>query len=296
MVNRRSSSDPSDTGRPSSGHPGGALLPAVDPTRAWTALADTVPRLATLLRSVRDPGRPALGRWSVAEVAAHLAVVFENLSRLAARQALPPMPELSVFGDVMIDWVRAEPERDLGLLADRIEAAAAAFLGGSAVTDPDGLRPWTFAGTEVSGTTFVCHLLDEVLVHGYDIARAAGRPWRIERSHAALALDGFALVAIAQLVGPGLVVQHRAAGGRARYRLRIRGVTRVDVQIADGELTIEAPSGQRVDCHVSGDPVVFLLLLWGRRSQWGPIARGQLTAWGRRPWLGPRLRSLIVNP
>ncbi|MGH3611810.1 MAG: maleylpyruvate isomerase family mycothiol-dependent enzyme [Pseudonocardia sp.] len=295
MTNRRSATDPSDAGHPDIGHPAGAL-PAVDPTQARNALADTVPRLATLLRSVRDPGRPALGQWSVADVAAHLAVVFENLPRLAARQAPPPIPGLSVFGDVMVDMVRAEPERDLAVLADRIDAAAAAFLDGPAVTDPDGLRPWIFVGTEVSGTTFVCHLLNEALVHGYDIARGAGRTWRIERSHAALALGGFALVGMAQLAGTGLVDQRRAAGVRARYRLRIRGGIRVDVQITDGELAIGAPSGRRVDCHVSGDPVVLLLLLWGRRSQWGPIARGQLTAWGRRPWLGPRLRSLIVNP
>jgi len=271
-------------------------LPAVDPLQARAALADTVPRLAALLRSVTEVDRPALGGWNIAEVAAHLVMAFEALPVLAARQIPSPIPGFSVFADMMVDRVRAEPERDLTLIADRIEAAVAAFLDGPAVTDPAGLRPWIFAGTEASGTTFVCHLLDEALIHGHDIARAAGRPWPISRAHGVLALTGFVLVAMAQLAGPAMVDQRRAAGVSARYQLRIRGGSRVDMVISGGELAIEAPTGRPVDCYLSADPVAFLLVVWGRRSQWDAIARGQLMAWGRRPWLGPQLRSLLINP
>ncbi|HEY5989442.1 MAG TPA: hypothetical protein VIV12_24140 [Streptosporangiaceae bacterium] len=30
--------------------------------------------------------------------------------------------------------------------------------------------------------------------------------------------------------------------------------------------------------------MALLLVLYGRMSQWGPIAKGQLLTWGRRPW------------
>ena len=40
----------------------------------------------------------------------------------------------------------------------------------------------------------------------------------------------------------------------------------------------------------------FLLVAWGRISQWGAIPKGQLLAWGRKPWLGVQLRSWLRNP
>lgn len=268
----------------------------VDPEAARTALAEVVPRLAELLRAVPDPDRVALGRWRISDVAAHVGVAFDGLSQLAARRIPPPVAGMDVFPDTMDAMVRAVPERDLAVLADRIEASAARFIAGPAVTDPDGLRPWIFAGTEASGTTFVCHLLDEVLVHGDDIARAAGLAWPIDRSHAVLALDGFLFVVLGQVAGPGLVDQQRAGGLRARYRLRVRGGSHHDLAIADGALQVSRPTGDPVDCHLSVDPVALLLVFWGRRGQWPAVARGRLTAWGRRPWLAARLGTVLVAP
>lgn len=268
----------------------------MDHDEARAALADSVPRLTALLRTVGEPDRSALGRWSIVEAAVHLTHAFENLPRLAARLIPPPVPDLSAFGEFTIGTVHSEPERDLRLLADRIEVAAAAFLDGPAAREPDASRPWLFTGTEVAGTTFVCHLLSETLLHGHDIARAAGLRWPIRRTHAALAIGGFGFVAMAQLAGPAMVDQRRAAGVQARYELRVRGGVRVVLAIAGGELAVEAPSDRRVGCDPSADPVALLLVLWGRRGQWGPIVRGRLTVWGRRPWLGPRLRGMLVNP
>jgi len=60
-------------------------------------------------------------------------------------------------------------------------------------------------------------------VHGYDIARAAGRPWRIEPAHAAMVLGGFIGPAIQGLHTQALVNDDKAAGVRVTYDLRIRG-------------------------------------------------------------------------
>jgi len=52
----------------------------------------------------------------------------------------------------------------------------------------------------------------------------------------------------------------------------------------------------RVDCHILASPVALLLVLYGRISQWGPIAKGQLFTWGRRPWRAPGFKNLFLNP
>lgn len=44
------------------------------------------------------------------------------------------------------------------------------------------------------------------------------------------------------------------------------------------------------------DPVDLMLVIYGRTSQWGPIARGRLLAWGRKPWLGLSFQSRFFNP
>ncbi|PLS75250.1 MAG: hypothetical protein CYG61_08240 [Actinobacteria bacterium] len=88
-----------------------------------------------------------------------------------------------------------------------------------------------------------------------------------------------------------------ARGKRVTYDVRVRGGPQFSVRVADGAATVEpgAPGGT-VDCHLSVDPVAFLLVGYGRVSQWGPIAKGAMVAWGRRPWLGLQFKALFVNP
>jgi hypothetical protein len=68
------------------------------------------------------------------------------------------------------------------------------------------------------------------------------------------------------------------------------------VQVEAGRLSVEAPGSERADCHLAGEPVVFLLVGYGRIGQWGPVARGQLRVWGRRPWLALGFKNLFFNP
>jgi hypothetical protein len=68
------------------------------------------------------------------------------------------------------------------------------------------------------------------------------------------------------------------------------------VRFNDGVAAVEPARGQTIDCHLSADPVDLMLVVYGRISQWGPIARGRLLAWGRKPWLGLRFKNLFFNP
>lgn len=283
-----------------------------DGAAARGALRDEVARVTALLRSISDSQAPALGSWNIAEVAMHLSqafVVVPGLARADLSEAYEVLPtgagrdsgalieDLWELGDVTTHGVKADVERDLQVIAGRIDERAAGFLGYiDNVQMPADDRPWLVEGVEVELATLVCHLLNETIVHGYDIGRAAGRKWPIQPAHAAMVLDGFLMPLIAILGPRTMVDQQKAAGLRACYDIRVRRGGRHFMVFDDGALSVEKPSDRAVDCHLSVDPAAFLLVAWGRTSQWRAIGRGQLLAWGRRPWLGPRLRSLMRNP
>ena len=270
-----------------------AVLPEVDMAAARAAVAANGARVASLVRSIEHPTAPALGAWDVAGVAVHLSHAVDAVTAMA-RGAGPLLGDYAELGGFTRMLVEAEGERDVQALAARIEASLAGFLVVTAEDDA-ARRTWFAAGTSMPMSSLVCHVLNELLVHGWDIATADGKPWPIERAHAALVVQGFIFPSFANL-GRGMVDQEAAAGLRATYDVRVRGGGRAVLIFDDGDLTVEpAPSGP-VDCHLSVDPVAFLLVGWARMGQWGPIARGKLFAWGRKPWLGFRLRALLVNP
>jgi len=275
------------------------------------ALRAEVARVTALLRSVRTPDAPALGCWTIAEVAMHLSQAFIVVPGLAAEDLSPArlamlglddahgpslIGDLWELGEATVGGVSADGERDLRVLADRIEARAAEYLVHAGTLQDRDPRPWLVAGTTVTSSTLCCHLLNETIVHGGDIARADGQRWPVEPARAAMVVDGF-LIPVLQALGPrAMVDQEAAAGLRATYDLRVRGGGRHHFVFDDGALTITEPSPRRVDCHISADPVAMLAVAWGRRSQWPAIATAKLVAWGRRPWLGPRFAGLTRTP
>lgn len=170
----------------------------------------------------------------------------------------------------------ADPERDPRALAGRAVDGERAFVAHARTLAGDpAVTP--FAGVDVPFSSLLAIELGEILVHGWDIARAAGLPWRIAPDHAALALWGYVPLL------PHMLDAQRATGVRLAIELRIRGVPRAVAQIADGELRIEEAGRQRVDCRLTADPVAYLLLTWNRISPVGAVLRGRLVPWGRRP-------------
>lgn len=286
-------------------------LPGVDWAAAQAALREEVARVVDLVRSVRTPDAHAIGAWTVAELAMHLTqgwLIVPGLARSDLSGVHELLPDLagshgqSLIGDV---WelggvtalgVDSDPERGPDVLADRIEARAAAFLDEAATHTADEQRAWLVEGTTLPLPTFTCHLLNEAIVHGGDIARAEGRPWPVKADHAALVFDGFILPVFAALDPRAMVHQENAAGLRATFDLRLRGGRSYYFVFDDGALSVEPPSSRRVDCHISADPAALLMVAWARQSQWEAIAKAKLVAWGRKPWLGPRFRSLLRNP
>ena len=278
-------------------------------TRARAALDGAVGRVTALLRSLPNPATPALGDWNVGEVAMHLSQawlavpglarndrseIFALLPELAGTAGESYVPDLWELAKTTMLLVEADPERDLGVIADRIEARAARYLAELDAYTGDERRPWLVDGSTGSMLMLTCHLLSETLTHGYDIALASGRQWPIEAETAALLLNEFLLQVIRALPPDAMVMPGSTLD--ATFELRVRGSRSHHLVFDATGLRAEEPGSRRVDCHVSADPVAMLLLMWGRRPQWRAIARGQVLAWGRKPWLGPQLRAMIRNP
>lgn len=266
----------------------------VDGAAAREAVATVGPRVSALLRSVRHPDAPALGEWNLTETAVHLSVSADALCALAQGTGAL-LTDLWDLGTLNKTLVQGETTRELGQLADRIDATVARFLALVGDAEDDGARPWVVEGVEAPLSLLTCQMLNELVVHGWDIAKADGAPWPIERRHAALVLTGFVFPSMDNL-GRTMVDQEKGAGVRVTYDVRLRGGGRAVLRFDDGDLTVEAEPSGPVDCHLSVDPVAFMLVGWGRIKQGPAILRGQLFAWGRKPWLGLKLRSLLRNP
>jgi hypothetical protein len=174
-----------------------------------------------------------------------------------------------------------DPERDLAALADRIDALGAAFL--EQMQSPP-TRPVTWlGGTQLPPHAVACHLLEELLVHGYDVAHAAKVPWPIERAHAALAIVG-AAVPIMSASPESWLRPAYDPRTRCRVEIRLRGHERFAFALDEGLHVEFPPAPRRADAYLSADPAGLLLVMLGRRSPWVAVGRGNLVAWGRRPF------------
>ncbi|MGI8810343.1 MAG: maleylpyruvate isomerase family mycothiol-dependent enzyme [Acidimicrobiales bacterium] len=264
----------------------------VDWTAARRAVAEAGARLTTLLRSAGKADAPALGEWSLSQVAVHVSLVVDAVSAMTrgGGNLIADVWDLSTLSKVLVD---GEGRRAPAEMADRIDASVAGFLASMDGVTEDTAHSWLVQGTEMPLSTLTCQVLNELTMHGLDIARAERVPWPVDRAHATLIVQGFLFPALHTL-GRAMVVEEKA--GNARFEIHLRGDGRACLVFADGNLSVEASPQGPVDCHLSVDPATFLLVAWGRTSQWPAIARGQLLAWGRKPWLGPQMRSWLRNP
>jgi hypothetical protein len=137
-------------------------------------------------------------------------------------------------------------------------------------------------GTQLPPHAVACHLLEELLVHGHDVAQAAQTRWSIEPAHAALAITGAAVPIIGG--SPASWVRRGANPQlKARLETRLRGFDRFVLEFDNGLHVEYPPANKRADAYLSADPAALLLVMLGRQSHWHALARGKVLAWGRRP-------------
>lgn len=152
--------------------------------RVRTSVPEVLHRLLTLLDGA-PPDRAATADWSVADTVAHLATIAAT--DVALVRGGSEDPSASVVADLrlrttvdtvaaMNDVVMARfTERRLPVLADRLRADIAALL--AATADEDPLREITWlGGANLPVVGLLAHLVNELNIHAWDIARALAGP------------------------------------------------------------------------------------------------------------------------
>jgi uncharacterized protein (TIGR03083 family) len=248
-------------------------------------LLDVSRRFADVLRSAPDASAKVKGlEWKIAELAAHVATVLDWQSYSVALFD-PAVPGAHpAYNERLLHQF---PERDPKVLARVIEDRAAEAtdrLG----RDPDR-RIYAF-NTPRSVTSYGALLLGELLVHGWDLANTLHRPWPITAAQARTVVYGAAEAL------PFLVNRSVAKPLRCVFEIRLRGGEPLLIRVQNGSVSVSVaePAGY-VDLHVSGEPVTYLLVGAGRRSEWRAALTGKIVSWGPRPWLALPLRRLFVK-
>ncbi|MEU6328412.1 maleylpyruvate isomerase family mycothiol-dependent enzyme [Streptomyces sp. NPDC047049] len=265
-------------------------VPGALPDGLAAAIRETAGDIAALLRRGADTGLPVPGsEWSVGEAAAHLAQANELMADIAAGHARS-------YGDGTPQSLASANEQALAEFDERRAEPLAAMI----VAQADAyLKAWDEGPTEETVVTPLgpmapavlgSYLLTHMLGHGYDLARALGRPHMIDRARVELTLP-FLVTAM-----PRVTDTSRAAGLTADYAIRLWSGARFGVTVTNGAVCVDSTPPARPACTILIEPVTFLLMALGRRGQWSALARGHILVRGRKPWLAPRFPALFKAP
>ena len=258
----------------------------IDARTAARALEAAVMRGSLLLGGISDTSAAINGsEWTVRDAAAHL-ISYAPLWAGALRGEKSPVDDLSRMARVNERLLAAVTERTGRDLADRLTREYDEVLCSAEEVPDDARVPW-HQGTDVDVAGAMALALGEILVHGFDIARATGAPWAITPRDAGLAVvGGTRLVHLA-------VDEEAAADVRLVCGVRLKSTPEFAVVVDRGTATVESPPVSPLDCRVSGSPVSYLLVAYGRVSRWRAALTGKLRAGGRNPWLAARLGQLV---
>lgn len=264
-------------------------MPSDDPlAQTCRALPVVTGQFAQLVMTADDLSVFArASKWTVREVAVHVAVGARGFADLAAEPepSIPGMAELSAeIERRMADVSETDPGKLAGLTQDAVEDFIDAWA------DLPSGHPIDWGGAPVTAATLAGVLLAEVVMHGYDVAYALGRPWPIDPGHAALILGAYGPLF------PLVVNPERAKGHSAAYALDLGGGPVLTLRFTDGVMRLEPPGTGPVDVTITSDPVTFLMVADGRLSQYEAIALGRLSATGDHPELAVGFKDLFVNP
>lgn len=247
-------------------------------------------RFTGLVSLARDPdagvgGTPA---WSVTDLVGHVASEPSRYRALALGGGDWParVADLPAFNN---HQVLNLPSRNLQDLSHMLCTDVHDLLGTIRGFGAEAPLMYFDGGQQVRADLALGTLLGELVVHGYDIARTIGAPWRIDATMVPLVLAGL------HQVLPSWVYTASAAGHTATYDMRVRGLASYSYEFTDGQLIIDPAAPRRADVHISADPSTFLLLTYGRVGQPRAALSGKTIAWGRRPWLALRLRGLFLS-
>lgn len=234
-----------------------------------------------------DPRVAATPDWTITDVLGHVAMEPARYRDLIAGGGEWPASaaELPAFN---AEQVRRLPTRDPDRLVGILQKSVTELLDVVEGFGADAPLMWFDGDQRVRADVALGTLIGEFVVHGRDIATAAGKRWVIDPAHVPLVLTG------QQQVMPGWVNPASARHHTATYDFRVRGFARYIYEFNDGVLEVNPERPRRPDVHIRAEPVTALLLTYGRIGQVRPALTGQILAWGRKPWLAARLNQRFL--
>jgi len=203
--------------------------------------------------------------WTVSETAAHVVTTVRRSVDL--RRAVTA-DDLGTLNDRCIEEFA---ERDLNVIADLLERELRDARAGFplirllwAVRVGRWLRVELHAGIKGDFLTAASHLVVDFLAHGYDIATAVDRPWRIDPSHASAAVRG-CLPAAWPFIHEDVL-----HGPEQRVAVRLPDSHALDFRVGDGRFAMRSIRASA--SHATVDPVQLYLAICGRETASDPIA------------------------
>ncbi|MEV0675626.1 maleylpyruvate isomerase family mycothiol-dependent enzyme [Actinosynnema sp. NPDC050436] len=254
-------------------------------------------RFADLVTRV-PPDAPATRDWTVADTAAHVAAVATRYRRTFGGPARPPAAGVdAITVDTIAEMnnrtLREFTERDPAVLAAALRADTDAVLELTADADHARPVPW-LGGSRVPLGGVLAHLLNELLVHGWDVARATRSPWPVPPREAAPFFDLFVVGMIRNDVGH-LLDGPPPDDRRIAVAFRSGHTAPVTLVLHRGRVGVGDP-GAPTDARVTFDPATLNLVLFGRVSRARAALTGRLRVTGRRPWRLPAFLRTVRLP
>jgi hypothetical protein len=264
------------------------------------SLSHAVERFAELVLSAPDPRAMATAHWSIAETAAHVATTSGLY-----RHVVPPGDSRTVaelVADTTVDTLASLNERTLAsyderdprVIVERILGDIRYMLDASAELDPATAIYW-LGGAKIPLAGALAHMLNELLVHGRDIARPLRRTWAIAPADAAMVFDLFIIGLLRY--GPGVFLDSDARPRERRIAVEYRSPHTVPVAMVlhRGVVSAEEP-GDDADVRISFDPETLILMLFHRISKARAVLSGKVHVTGPRPWLLPGFLRVVRAP
>ncbi len=261
-----------------------------DAHELWRRIDAAQERFVSLVRSV-GPGVAGAGTtWSSRDVVAHILTVAERYTNrdVTSTDGLGATPrEVDVINDREL---RALDGVGFEELLTRLEAQMGRVRSAFAPEQLDLHVRFPFhGGVTVDAAGGMSNIVGEFLIHGYDLANAAGRPWPIAARDALLIING-----VVQLLP---AYAEPTAAGSLDLMWRLPGASDWVLAFDNGKADSRPPdAGERADAILSAPPETLLLFLYQRIGQVAAIRRGLRVVGGRRPWRITRLQKFLQKP
>ncbi|MEU7841098.1 maleylpyruvate isomerase N-terminal domain-containing protein [Micromonospora sp. NPDC049114] len=269
---------------------------------ANTALRSAADRFTELVAAAPSPTAMVTDDWTLADTVAHVvSIAALYVSRLDGTEVAIRVPGLEdmlavtnvdTVADVNSHVLAHFTERDPEVLLSRLNTAIARLLATTA--DPLSTVSWLGNARVTVGGLFA-HLTNELLVHGWDVARALRRPWPMPDEHAALYWDLFMFDMLRDSYGVLLNTELPMPRHHVSVQFRSEFTSTTTLTLGDRRVWIAPPDGP-FDARVTFRPARFNLMMFGRISIAQAVLRRDVVIGGPRPWRLPAFLRVVHMP